>query len=340
MNTLPRTRSAPFVAACLALVAATVCVSWLRPAGGAPAGDVPLNKTVALRGFDPVLLTQGKEVKGKPDLFLTREGFRYLFADAQNRNRFQKDPERYEIQFRGQCAAMPAARADPDLFTVYKERIYAFGSEQCKESFLDRPGEFVRPSKNVAIFIFDGMELLDFAGPAEVFTSAGHGRAFRVYTVAASPEPITSQGLVTMTPRHTLADCPRPDVIVVPGGNTRAVAKDKRILDWIKKESATAEVTVSICTGAFLLANAGLLDGKEATTHWGALDRLRADFPKVTVHDNKRFVDNGKVVTAAGVSAGIDAALHVVDRLCGRTVARETARYMEYDWKAGPMKNP
>jgi putative intracellular protease/amidase/YHS domain-containing protein len=339
MNTLPRARPAPFVAACLALVAATICVSWLRPAGGA-AGDAPLNKAVALRGLDPVLLTQGKEVKGKPDLSVTREGFRYLFADAQNRERFQKDPERYEIQFRGQCAAMPTARANPELFTVYKERIYAFGSEQCKESFLDRPGEFVRPRKNVALFIFDGMELLDFAGPAEVFASAGHGRAFRVYTVGASRDPITSQGLVTMTPRHTLTDCPRPDVIVVPGGNTREASKDKRALDWLRQESPRAEVTLSVCTGAFVLAHAGLLDGKEATTHWGALDRLRADFPKVTVHGDKRFVDNGKVVTAAGVSAGIDAALHVVDRLCGRTVARETARYMEYDWKAGPMKKP
>jgi transcriptional regulator GlxA family with amidase domain len=195
-----------------------------------------------------------------------------------------------------------------------------------------------QPRKNVAILVFDGMELLDFAGPAEVFSAAGKGRAFQVYTVGAAREPITSQRLVTMTPRYTFADCPRPDVIVVPGGNAGAVAKDKRVLDWLRQTSPKSEMTLSVCTGAFVLARAGLLDGKEATTHWGAINRLREQFPKVKVHEDRRFVDNGKVVTAAGVSAGIDASLHVVDRMLGRAVARETARYMEYNWQPDKQK--
>jgi putative intracellular protease/amidase/YHS domain-containing protein len=337
MNVLnPRTTL--FALACLALAGAPLLFTWLRPATRAAAGDVPLYKAVALRGLDPVLLTEGKKVKGKADLSITREGFRYLFADAANRARFEKEPERYEIQFHGQCAMMPTARANPDLFTVYKGLIYAFGSETCLSSFQDRPDEFVKPRKNVALFVFDGMELLDFAGPADVFSAAGAGRAFRVYTVGATREPITSLGLVTMTPRYTFADCPRPDIIVVPGGNSGAVSNDKRVLDWLRQTSPKAEMTLSVCTGAFVLARAGLLDGKEATTHWGAVNRLREQFPKIKVHDDRRFVDNGKVVTAAGVSAGIDASLHVVDRLLGRTTAHETARYMEYNWQPAKAK--
>jgi transcriptional regulator GlxA family with amidase domain len=191
----------------------------------------------------------------------------------------------------------------------------------------------------VAILAFDGMELLDFDGPAEVFTTAGKGQAFSVYTVAATREPITSQGLVTMTPRYVFADCPRPDIIVVPGGNARATAKDKRVLDWLAQASGKTEVTLSVCTGALVLASAGLLDGREATTHWSAVDALGDRFPKIMVHEDRRFVDSGKVVTGAGVSAGIDASLHVVDRLLGRAAATETARYMEYRWQPEAAKS-
>src|SRR5262249_53532876 len=137
-------------------------------------------------GLDPVLLTAGKEAKGQPGLSATRDGFRYLFTEAATKSQFEKDPDRYAIQFHGQCAMMRSARARPDLFAVYKGRIYAFGSEGCKATFLERPEELARPGRNVAILVFDGMELLDFAGPAEVFTSAGRGSAFQVYTVAAT----------------------------------------------------------------------------------------------------------------------------------------------------------
>jgi transcriptional regulator GlxA family with amidase domain len=123
------------------------------------------------------------------------------------------------------------------------------------------------------------------------------------------------------------------DIIVVPGWSISTVAKDKRVTDWLARASGEAEVTLSVCTGAFVLARAELLDGKEATTHWSAIETLRTQYPKVTVRDNQRVVDNGKIVTSAGVSAGIDGALHLVDRLSGRDKASETAHYMEYNWQ-------
>lgn len=190
--------------------------------------------------------------------------------------------------------------------------------------------------RKVAIFIHDGVELLDFSGPGEVFASADHGQAFEVYTVAASPDPVLSQRFVTVKPQYTFANCPPPDIIILPGGRTEVPLGNAAVIQWIKDSSQKAEVVMSVCTGAFLLAKAGLLDGREATTHWSAIESLRREAPKTTVHENRRFVDNGKVVTAAGVSAGIDASLHLVDRLLGREVAQRTARYMEYKWQVEP----
>jgi putative intracellular protease/amidase/YHS domain-containing protein len=331
MNALSRT-SACFLMLLVALIGGS------RASTQEGKGVEPGKEPVALKGFDPVLLTAGKEVKGKPELSAARDGFRYLFTDAGNRAKFDKDPERYAIQFQGHCAIMRGSRADPDIFTVYKERIYAFGCADCKATFLEQPEERTHPVRNVAILIFDGMELLDFAGPAEVFTVTGRGPAFKVHLVASTREPVTSQRLVKMTPVHTLADCPRPDVIVIPGGNVGKLAQDQRVLDWIKQSASQAEIVLSVCTGAFVLANAGLLDGGEATTHWGSIARLREQFPKVTVRENRRFVDNGKIITAAGVSAGIDASLHVVQRLLGEATARQTARYMEYHWQPESAK--
>lgn len=192
--------------------------------------------------------------------------------------------------------------------------------------------------RNVAIFIHEGVELLDFAGPGEVFAAADRGRAFRVYTVAASKDPVTSQRFVKLTPEYTLSDCPKPDVIVLPGGATAVPLKDSKVIDWINSASEDAEVVQSVCTGAFLLAKAGLLDGKEATTHWESIERLRSAAPKAKVYADRRVVDNGKIVTAAGVSAGIDASLHVVGRLLGEQVAKDTARYMEYHWEPEKAK--
>lgn len=188
------------------------------------------------------------------------------------------------------------------------------------------------PRRNVAIFLFTGVELLDFAGPAEVFQASG--RPFNVYTVAASVEPITSQGFVKVVPQYSIENCPKPDLLVIPGGATTATQNNPEVIAWVKRVSGEAELTMSVCTGAFILAKAGLLDGQEATTHWFHLTRLGKAAPNIQVRSKVRFVDSGRVVTTAGVSAGIDGALHVVERLIGREAAERTAHGMEYHWDA------
>src|SRR5262249_12083006 len=160
---------------------------------------------------------------------------------------------------------------------------------------------------NVAIIVHEGVELLDFAGPGEVFQAAAQGRAFKVYTVGNSTQPITSQQFLKVTPNYAISDCPKPDIVVIPGGNTNVLRKSPAMMKWVKEASADAEIMFSVCTGAFVLADLGLLDGKEATTHWSALKGLEK-FPKVKVCSDRRVADNGKIVTAAGVSAGIDGA--------------------------------
>jgi putative intracellular protease/amidase len=311
----------------VALLLACACGLSEHSSPGARA-DGPADKaSLALDGFDPVLLVAGKEVKGKPATSLTRGGFRYLFVDEANKAKFEKDPERYEIQFQGRCAVHRGAPGRPDVFTVHKGRIYCFACEDCREAFRQAPEKNLE-RRSVVILVFEGMELLDFAGPAEVFLSAG----FQVHTVAATRDPVRCAGLVTLTPNYTLTNCPSADVIVIPGGST-AVSKDKRVTDWVVQSSRQAKATLSVCTGVFVLARAGLLDGKEATTHHGAIEVLRKQFPKITVHADRRIVDNGKLVISAGVSAGIDGALHLVERLSGQSQARAAARYMEYDWK-------
>jgi transcriptional regulator GlxA family with amidase domain len=187
--------------------------------------------------------------------------------------------------------------------------------------------------KNVAIFIHEGVELLDFAGPGEVFSAAGRNGEFNVYTVAASSQPALSQGFVMIKPEYTIANCPPPDIIILPGGRTDVPLGNQEVIEWIKKSSKRAEIIMSVCTGAFLLAKAGLLDGLEATTHWNSIESLKESAPRAAVRENVRFADNGHIITAAGVSAGIDASLHVVDRLLGREAATRTARYMEYKWE-------
>ena len=191
--------------------------------------------------------------------------------------------------------------------------------------------------KNVAILIFDDVEVLDFCGPFEVFSVAGRQKEqspFSVYAVAEKPGPILARNQLSVNPRYTIADCPVPDILVVPGGlGTRREMNNAGLIDWIKTAAQKAELVLSVCTGALLLARAGLLDGLKATTHHGALDLLREIAPKTSVLDDQRVIDNGRIIVSAGVSAGIDAAFHVVARLHGLEVALETARYMEYDWR-------
>lgn len=194
----------------------------------------------------------------------------------------------------------------------------------------------------VGIFIFDEVEVLDFAGPFEVFsrTRLTPGVAsrrseetapFHVFTIGAELRPIVATGGLRVIPDYDFATAPPIDLLVVPGGfGTRALLQDGTVLDWIRRIAAGASRVTSVCTGALLLAQAGLLAGRRATTHWGALDLLASLDPTIRVDAAARVVKDG-ITTSAGVSAGIDMALAVVADLHGQTVADETARYMDYN---------
>ena len=194
---------------------------------------------------------------------------------------------------------------------------------------------------SVGILLFENVEVLDFAGPFEVFSRtrlvpgtdsrrSDDSAPFRVFTVAAARAPLRTTGGLEVVPSHAFGDTPPIDLLVVPGGfGTRALLSDEATLDWIRRIASRARLVTSVCTGALLLAKAGLLDGRRATTHWASHDLLATLGKGILVDRDARFVDDG-VISSAGVSAGIDMAFSVVERLCGKVVADETARYIEY----------
>jgi transcriptional regulator GlxA family with amidase domain len=188
--------------------------------------------------------------------------------------------------------------------------------------------------RNVAILLFDDVEVLDFAGPFEVFAVTDELRdrtVFNVFTVSESPASIRARNGLVVVPEFVFPSCPAPHVLIVPGGSgTRRVMQNQPVLDWIAAQANGAEIVMSVCTGALVLGRLGLLDGLRATTHHECFAELREVAPKAKVVETDRFVDNGKLLTAAGISAGIDCSLHVVERLLGPDVAAQTARYMEY----------
>jgi transcriptional regulator GlxA family with amidase domain len=194
---------------------------------------------------------------------------------------------------------------------------------------------------SVGILIFDGVAALDVAGPLEVLSRARlepglesrhreDAALFDVFTVARTREPVTATGGLVLLPSHSFADSPGLDILLVPGGfGTRPLLQDAETIEWIRRTAASARRTASICTGALLLARAGLLDGRRATTHWGAFGLLATLGNGITVDRESRFVDDG-VMTSAGLASGMDLALHLVETLFGRAVADETARFIEY----------
>lgn len=194
--------------------------------------------------------------------------------------------------------------------------------------------------RTVGILIFDDVEVLDFCGPFEVFATtmcAGDdpndsaGRPFRVVTIAEKAGIVKCRGGLLVEPHYTIDDHPPLDILVVPGGyGTRREVHNARLLDWIAAQDKSTQLTASVCTGAFLLAECGLLDKLPATTHWASIERLRNAYPTIDVRDDARYIDNGHIITSAGISAGIDMALHIVARLLGEAVAQQTAREMEY----------
>lgn len=191
-------------------------------------------------------------------------------------------------------------------------------------------------ARNLAILLFDDAEVLDFCGPFEVFSVASNqseSPLFNVMTVAEK-SPVTARNGLSINPGYSIESCPNPDILLVPGGiGTRRELNNEALIEWVRQVANDAELVLSVCTGALLLGKAGLLDGLETTTHHVAYGLLREIVPSCTVHEDRRFVDNGKIVTSAGIAAGIDMSLHVVERLVGSDIAEATARHMEYPWK-------
>ncbi|MBX2815281.1 MAG: DJ-1/PfpI family protein [Saprospiraceae bacterium] len=190
--------------------------------------------------------------------------------------------------------------------------------------------------RRVAILLFNDVEVLDFAGPFEVFSvcrTTNGDRLFDVQIVAEHDAIIAARNGLMIKPHTTIEDAEEYDIVVIPGGRgTRREMKNDRIKVWVKKQYAEVELMLSVCTGSLVLGTTGLLDGVHATTHHGAFDELAEAAPSTVVVRDKKYVDNGKIVTSAGISAGIEMALHVVRRLHGAETAERTANYMEYDW--------
>jgi putative intracellular protease/amidase len=182
---------------------------------------------------------------------------------------------------------------------------------------------------NVAVLVFNGVQDIDYSGPMEVFGQANAN----IYTVAANTDNVRSVFGINMRPDFDIEHAPAPDVLLVPGGDVTSVIKNPKMMEWLRQTSATARSTLSVCTGAFILGKAGLLDGIQATTNAGYIEQLGKVFPKAHMVTDRRYVDSGKIITSGGLSAGIDGALHVVDRELGRLRASDVARGMEYEWR-------
>ncbi len=191
----------------------------------------------------------------------------------------------------------------------------------------------------VLIMLFDDVDTLDFSGPLEVFSITGQRATgpvpFSVTTVAERQlPPVTTRSGLRITPYYTYANAPQADILIVPGGlGARHERHNPVTVNFIRQQASGAELVFSVCTGALLLGAAGLLDGLRATTHHRALDELAETAPACSIVRGVRYVDNGKIITSAGITAGIDTALYIVSRLTNLDTALETARHLEYRWQ-------
>jgi putative intracellular protease/amidase len=205
---------------------------------------------------------------------------------------------------------------------------------QTKSVLPAQPEQKKAGQRNLAILLFEGVQIIDYTGPYETF---GHvynddTPAFNIYTVSEKGTTVTTAMGMSVNPKYSFATAPEPDVLMIPGGGVNQHLENAAVIKWIQDKSKNSEVVLSVCNGAFFLAKAGLLDGLEATTTAGLIPKLREMAPKTRVVSDRRFVDNGKIITAAGLSSGIDGALHVIERLFGRGTAQMAALGMEYNW--------
>ena len=183
------------------------------------------------------------------------------------------------------------------------------------------------PPKNVAILLFDGVQIIDYTAPFEILAFS-----FNIFTVAQKKDTITTWRGMKVIPTYGFEDCPEADIYIVPGGNTSVASKNPEILDWIKKSATNATVVMSVCNGTSFLARAGLLENQEATTTSNLIESLQKMVPSVRVKRDKRFVDNGKIITTGGYLSGVDGSLHIISRFFGSTWAAIIARRLEYNW--------
>ena len=191
---------------------------------------------------------------------------------------------------------------------------------------------------SVTIYLFPDVEVLDFAGPYEVFTTAsrvfkrrntGADEPFRVITAARTQSIVRARAGLKVMPDFSLQNCPATDLLIVPGGVVDKEVNDEQVIEWVRNRSREAAITASVCTGAFILAKAGLLQHRAATTHWEDIADLRAQFCNVLVREGVRWIDEGDIVTSAGIAAGIEMSLHLVSRIAGKELAVATARQLE-----------
>jgi transcriptional regulator GlxA family with amidase domain len=194
----------------------------------------------------------------------------------------------------------------------------------------------------IGIYLFDEVEVLDFAGPFEVFSTAsrvaarqkdGSPAPFTVTLIADRPRTVRARGGLPVVCAASIDEHPALDVLLVPGGEVSAELRRDSVIAWLRRTAPHVALTASVCTGAFLLAQAGLLAGRRVTTHWEDLDELRRSFPDLTVEAGPPFIDQGEIVTSAGISAGLDMSLYLVARLASPELAERTARQMDYVWR-------
>ena len=194
---------------------------------------------------------------------------------------------------------------------------------------------------NIGILLFNEVEVLDFAGPYEVFSITrymnGHEKPFTVSTVAQTKQLIRARNGLRVQPDYDFSDSPQFDILIIPGGYGAEEIEihNKLLINWISGKRSSTSIIASVCTGAFLLAEAGLLDGKQATTHWMDIDRLKRDYRKIDVRRDVKFVDEGSIMTSGGISAGIDLSFYLVYKLVGAEIAAATAKRMEYEIDVG-----
>nr|WP_105102857.1 DJ-1/PfpI family protein [Microbulbifer pacificus] len=197
---------------------------------------------------------------------------------------------------------------------------------------------------NIGIYIYDDAEVLDFSGPYEVFATASRlsnpTGLFNVFLLAEEKRTVSARAGYLVEPHYGIDDHPELDVLIVVGGVHTAELDKPDVIDWVARTAESTDLVASVCTGAFILAQAGVLTGLDATTHWEDQQALSSMFPDVRVIRNHRWVDQGKFVTSGGISAGIDMSLHLVSRLASPALAKMTARQMEYEWHSNEEPSP